>query len=50
MAGIATDSKNQQQNRFALELTPRLGLTYARANVHFAPVAVVPLDKSRKKE
>jgi hypothetical protein len=29
---------------------PRLGLTYARANVQFAPVPVVPLDKGWKKE
>jgi hypothetical protein len=50
MAGIAVASKNQQQNRFVLEVIPRLGLTYARANVQFAPVVVVPLDKGQKKE
>jgi hypothetical protein len=50
MAGIANDIKNQRQNRFAVEFIPRLGLTYACANVQFAPLAVVPLDKSMKKE
>jgi hypothetical protein len=50
MAGIANDIKNQQQNLFVLEHIPRFGLTYARANVQFAPVAGVPLDKGRKKE
>jgi hypothetical protein len=50
MAGIPSNITSQQQNFFALQLIPRFGLTYARVNVQFAPVAVVPLDKSRKKE
>jgi hypothetical protein len=50
MAGVANNSKNEQQNRFVFEVIPRLGLTYAHANVQFAPAAVVPLDKGWKKE
>jgi hypothetical protein len=50
MAGIAHEIANQRQNLFVLELTPRIGLTYARGNVQFAPVAVVALDKGGKME
>jgi hypothetical protein len=50
MAGIPSNITSQCKNLFALELIPRLGLTIARANVQFAPVAVVALDKSREKE
>jgi hypothetical protein len=49
MEGIANDIKNQRQNRFAVEFIPRLGLTYACANVQFAPIAVVRWTKARKK-
>jgi hypothetical protein len=49
MAGIANASKNQQQNRFVFEFIPRLGLTYARANVQFALLPSSRWTKAGKK-